>query len=401
MMTDNSFRHYLTVTFSYWAFTITDGAIRMLVVLYFHQLGYSPFQIASLFLFYELFGVITNLLGGWIASRIGLNVTLHLGIGLQVIALSMLAVNEAYLTVPYVMFAQALSGIAKDLNKMSAKSSVKLFASESSAHLFKWVAALTGSKNTLKGAGFFIGAFLLSWIGFQSALLLMAAMLLLVLLATFFLLPRDLGRMKKKIKFTHLFSRSEEINWLSAARFFLFGARDIWFVVGLPVYLSSVMGWSHNQVGTFFALWIIAYGLVQAFAPKLIRRSHHQQGPDGVTAQLWVYLLAGLMLSLAMLVAMNDLTAVYLIFGLVVFAVLFAVNSAIHSYLILHYSQHENVTVDVGFYYMSNAAGRLTGTILSGLLYQYWGLSGCLWVSAVFILVAGLLSVKLPRYINA
>ncbi|MCW8911464.1 MAG: MFS transporter, partial [Gammaproteobacteria bacterium] len=207
---DKSFQHYLTITFSYWAFTITDGAIRMLVVLYFHQLGYDPIQIASLFLFYEFFGVVTNLLGGWIASRTGLNVTLHLGIGLQIVALSMLAVDAVYLTVPYVMFAQALSGIAKDLNKMSAKSSVKLFASKDSGHLFKWVSALTGSKNTLKGAGFFIGGLLLSSFGFQKALLLMSAVLLMVLIASLFLLPHDLGRIKKKVKFIHLFSKNKE-----------------------------------------------------------------------------------------------------------------------------------------------------------------------------------------------
>lgn len=398
MDSNKNLKHYLTVTFSYWTFTITDGAIRMLVVLYFHQLGYSPLQIASLFLFYEFFGVITNLLGGWIASRVGLDFTLHTGIGLQVIALSMLAVNEAYLTVPYVMFAQALSGIAKDLNKMSAKSSVKLFASKGSGHLFKWVSVLTGSKNTLKGAGFFVGAFLLSWLGFQKALLFMSAVLVVVLLLTLVLLPRDLGKIKKKVKFTHLFSRSSDINWLSSARFFLFGARDIWFVVGLPVYMSANMGWSHNQIGSFFALWIIGYGFVQAFAPQLIRHSHHQQGPDGATARSWALMLAGLTLLLALLLDYAALQSVYLVMGLALFGFIFAINSAVHSYLVLHYSQHDNVSIDVGFYYMSNAAGRLTGTILSGLVYQYWGLAGCLWFSTIFILSAGLLSQKLPRY---
>ena len=373
----------------------------MLVVLYFHLLGYSPLQIASQFLFYEFFGVVTNLLGGWIASRIGLNVTLHLGIGLQIVALSMLAVDAVYLTVPYVMFAQALSGIAKDLNKMSAKSSVKLFADQGSGHLFKWVSVLTGSKNTLKGAGFFIGAALLSWVGFQQALLFMSSVLLLVLVATIILLPRDLGRINKKVKLLHLFSKKTAINWLSAARFFLFGARDIWFVVGLPVYMSSTLNWSHNQVGTFFALWIIGYGLVQAFAPGLIRRSHHASGPDGMTAQLWAFVLALLTLILAGLFNTAVYSSLFLIAGLAVFAIVFAINSAIHSFLILHYSDKDNVTLDVGFYYMSNAAGRLCGTILSGVIYQYWGLSGCLWASALFIISACLLSIKLPRYRSA
>ena len=395
---DKNFQHYLTITFSYWAFTITDGAIRMLVVLYFHQLGYDPIQIASLFLFYEFFGVVTNLLGGWIASRTGLNVTLHLGIGLQIVALSMLAVDAVYLTVPYVMFAQALSGIAKDLNKMSAKSSVKLFASKGSGHLFKWVSVLTGSKNTLKGAGFFIGAILLSSFGFQTALLLMSAVLLMVLIATIFLLPRDLGRLKKKVKFIHLFSKKKEINHLSSARFFLFGARDIWFVVGLPVYMSSILDWSHSEIGSFFALWIIGYGLVQAFVPKLIRHTHHDAGPDGKTAQLWAFVLALLTLMLAGLFNTVADSSLFLVVGLAVFGIVFAINSAIHSFLILHYSDEDKVSLDVGFYYMSNAAGRLTGTILSGVIYQYWGLAGCLWMSALFILSASLLSVKLPRY---
>ena len=395
---DKSFQHYLTITFSYWAFTITDGAIRMLVVLYFHQLGYDPIQIASLFLFYELFGVVTNLLGGWIASRTGLNVTLHLGIGLQIVALSMLAVDAVYLTVPYVMFAQALSGIAKDLNKMSAKSGVKLFAGQSSAHLFKWVSVLTGSKNTLKGAGFFIGAILLSSFGFQKALLLMSAVLLMVLIATVILLPRDLGRINKKVKFIHLFSKKTEINWLSSARFFLFGARDIWFVVGLPVFMSSVLKWSHNEIGSFFALWIMVYGLVQAFVPKLIRHTHHNAGPDGMTAHLWALVLAILTVAIAWWFDATADSSVLLISGLVLFAIVVAINSAIHSFLILHYSDKDNVTLDVGFYYMSNAAGRLCGTILSGVIYQYWGLAGCLWASALFIVSACLLSVKLPRY---
>ena len=156
-------RHYLVITAGYWAFTLTDGAIRMLVVLYFHLLGYSPLQVAMLFLFYEFFGVVTNLVGGWLGSRIGLNLTMHIGMALQVLALSMLMAPDAWLGVAYVMAAQALSGIAKDLNKMSAKASIKTLLPDGGGHsrLFHWVAVLTGSKNALKGAGFFLGAALL------------------------------------------------------------------------------------------------------------------------------------------------------------------------------------------------------------------------------------------------
>ena len=108
-------RQYLVITGNYWAFTLTDGALRMLVVLHFHSLGYSPLQIALLFLFYEFFGVVTNLVGGWVGARIGLNRTMNIGLGLQVLALCMLLVPSAMLTVTWVMGAQAISGIAKDL----------------------------------------------------------------------------------------------------------------------------------------------------------------------------------------------------------------------------------------------------------------------------------------------
>ncbi|MGB5777283.1 MAG: organoarsenical effux MFS transporter ArsJ, partial [Sedimenticolaceae bacterium] len=270
---DSGLRNYLVVTGGYWAFTVTDGAIRMLVVLYFHQLGYSPFEVAMLFLFYELFGILTNLVGGWLGARIGLNLTMHIGMALQVVALLMLTVPDAWLSVAYVMAAQALSGIAKDLNKMSAKASVKTLAGGGGeSTLFRYVAVLTGSKNALKGVGFFVGAGLLDAVGFRAALAILAGLLFVVLLFTMALLPRGFGKMKSKPKFTQVFSKRSEINWLSAARFFLFGSRDVWFVVGLPVFLYSVLGWSFTEVGAFFALWVMGYGMVQAAAPRLLRR---------------------------------------------------------------------------------------------------------------------------------
>lgn len=392
--------HYLVVTGGYWAFTITDGAIRMLVVLYFHQLGYSPFEVAMLFLFYEFFGIVTNLVGGWLGARIGLNLTMHIGMGLQVVALLMLTVPDPWLSVAYVMAAQALSGIAKDLNKMSAKASVKAIAKEggqdSESKLFRWVAVLTGSKNALKGAGFFVGAALLQLIGFRGALALLAGLLFLVLLVTAALLPNGVGRMKARAKFTQVFSNTPAINRLSAARFFLFGARDIWFVVALPVYLSAVLGWEHMAIGSFFALWIIGYGAVQASAPRLLRRSHQGRGPTGNTARLGAaaLLLAPAGIALALLQGWDP--AAVLIVGLAVFGLLFALNSAVHSYLILAYADHGRVAMNVGFYYMANAGGRLTGTVLSGVLYQTAGLSGALWASAGFVLLAALLSLRLP-----
>jgi predicted MFS family arabinose efflux permease len=394
---DSNVRNYLVVTGGYWAFTVTDGAIRMLVVLYFHLLGYSPFEVAMLFLFYEFFGIVTNLVGGWLGARIGLNLTMHIGMGMQVVALSMLTVPDAWLSVPYVMAAQALSGIAKDLNKMSAKASVKMLAGDGGeSKLFRWVAALTGSKNALKGAGFFVGAALLEWIGFRGALAVLAGMLLAVLMLTAVLLPKGVGKMKGKPKFTQVFSNKPAINWLSAARFFLFGSRDIWFVVGLPVFLYSVLGWSFTQVGGFIALWVIGYGMVQASAPRLLRHSHHGRGPGGGTARLWAFILAAFPAAIALGLYYGLDPALVIVTGLVLFGVVFAINSAVHSYLILAYSDFDKVSMNVGFYYMANAGGRLVGTVLSGLVYQTQGLTGCLWWSAGFVLAAALLSFRLP-----
>ena len=391
-------RNYLTVTGGYWAFTITDGAIRMLVVLYFHLLGYSPFEVAMLFLFYEFFGIVTNLVGGWLGARIGLNLTMHIGMGMQVIALAMLAVPDAWLSVPYVMFAQALSGIAKDLNKMSAKASVKtLVSSDSSSQLFKWVAILTGSKNALKGGGFFIGAALLQWIGFRAALLVLAGILLGVLIITAILLPSGVGKMKSKPKFSQVFSKVPAINWLSAARFFLFGSRDVWFVVGLPVFLYDVLKWDFMEVGAFLALWVIGYGFIQASAPKLIGRSHHGRGPGGGTARFWAFVLAIFPAGIALGLAWGWPADMVIITGLILFGIVFAINSAVHSYLILAYSSHDKVAMNVGFYYMANAGGRLAGTVLSGWAYQVWGLEGCLWWSTGFVLAAAVLSLALPE----
>ncbi|MCK5727047.1 MAG: organoarsenical effux MFS transporter ArsJ [Thiotrichaceae bacterium] len=390
----NAIKNYITITAGYWGFTLTDGAIRMLVVLYFHSIGYSPFEVASLFLFYEFFGMITNLIGGWAAIRLGLNVTMHMGMALQITALAMLAFADTLLSVAYVMFAQALSGIAKDLNKMSAKASVKtLLASSQDSRLFQWVAILTGSKNTLKGAGFFLGGMLLEVFGFSQALLILAVGLLILLVITMSLLPNNLGKAKNKPKFSQVFSNTPAINWLAAARFFLFASRDIWFVVALPVFLFEHLHWSFTQVGSFIALWIIGYGVIQSISPQIIR--NHQA--SGSTAKWLALLLALVPIGIAVtLMQTNNVTATIII-GLMIFGIVFALNSSFHSYLILAYSHHDKVAMNVGFYYMANAGGRLTGTVISGLAYQSMGLIGCLWVSAGFIIVAGALSMKLPN----
>ncbi len=388
-------RQYLLVTGNYWAFTLTDGALRMLVVLHFHSQGYAPLEIAALFLFYEIFGVVTNLIGGWLGARIGLNRTMNLGLALQVVALLMLTLPASALSVPWVMAAQALSGIAKDLNKMSAKSAIKLLVpDQQQGTLYKWVAILTGSKNALKGVGFFLGGALLVLFGFAGAVLAMAIALAAVWLISLRLLKQDLGRASAKPKFRDLLSKSRAINLLSAARLFLFGARDVWFVIALPVYLSSALGWDFWLVGGFMASWVIGYGLVQSIAPRLTGR---QQVPAGRSAAGWALLLALLpaAIALGMQLAPQSASAV-LIGGLLLFGVVFAINSSLHSYLIVSYAKGDGVSLDVGFYYMSNAMGRLIGTLLSGWVYQQYGLAACLWTSSAFVLLAGLISLGLP-----
>lgn len=394
---NTSVQQYLLVTASYWAFTLTDGALRMLVVLYFHQLGYSPLEVASLFLLYELCGVFTNLFGGWLAAYMGLNSTMRFGLALQILALVMLLIEPSQLSVLYVMVAQAVSGMAKDLNKMSAKSSIKLLVPRGEHRkLYQWVAFLTGSKNTLKGVGFFLGSLLLVTIGFRDSIAVMAASLVVVLLLNFILMRKGLGKAQYKPKFTDLFSKSSAVNNLSAARFFLFASRDIWFVIALPVFLQEQLGWGYTEVGTLLAAWVIAYGFVQSIAP-LITGIRKGKIPDGKTAMIWAFILAIIPLGIAGCLSAQWRTASVLIVGLLCFGAVFAVNSAVHSYLIVAYAKEEGVSLDIGFYYMANAMGRLIGTILSGLIYQNYGLEACLLLATIFILITSLISIALPR----
>ncbi|RTR40495.1 MFS transporter [Shewanella canadensis] len=395
-------RQYLIVTGNYWVFTLTDGALRMLVVLHFHQLGYSPLAIAMLFLFYEIFGVVTNLVGGYLGARLGLNRTMNLGLGLQVLALGMLLLPTSMLTIAWVMAAQGLSGIAKDLNKMSAKSSIKLlvtsgqYGSGEQETLYKWVAGLTGSKNALKGAGFFLGGALLSLFGFTAAIGILAGMLVLIWLFSMVKLKKDLGKAKRKPKFNEIFSKSRSINILSAARLFLFAARDVWFVVALPVYLASKFGWDHYYVGGFLALWVIGYGCVQSIAPSLTGKRQGKT-PDGRSALLWVILLTFIPGLIALALSYDIAPQISLLLGLILFGCVFAINSSLHSYLIVSYASDDGVSLDVGFYYMANAMGRLLGTILSGWVYQVAGLEACLWISSAFLAMTVTISIYLPK----
>ncbi len=381
---------YIAVTAAYWAFMLTDGALRMLVLLHFHTLGFSPVQLAYLFVLYEIAGMVTNLSAGWIAARFGLTSTLYAGLGVQVVALVALAQLDPSwsiaASVAFVMFVQGASGVAKDLAKMSSKSAVKLLAPPEGGGLFRWVAVLTGSKNAVKGVGFLLGAALLATLGFVAAIYTMAAVLAAILLAIIVFMPSGLPKGRKSAKFSEVFSKSANVNWLSAARVFLFGARDVWFVVGIPIYFYAVLSDGTEAgnratfflIGTFMAVWIILYGIVQANTPKLLRAADRGEAALIADARKWAFLLLAVPMVLTVAAVLSPepqmWLTVTLVIGLLVFGALFAVNSALHSYLILAFTKSERVTMDVGFYYMANAGGRLLGTVLSGLSYQVGGL---------------------------
>lgn len=395
-----SARHYLIVTASYWGFTLVDGALRMLVVFHFFRLGYTPFTLAFLFLLYEAAGIAANLAGGYFASRFGIPRMLAIGQTLQIGGLLMLSALDpgwgAALSVAWVVIAQGIAGVAKDLTKTASKSAIKATSAEGSGQLFKWVAWFTGSKNAMKGIGFFLGGLLLDLAGFTHALWLMAALLGVIFIAGLLTLPKQLGKAKSSKTIRELFGKSRGVNLLAAARIFMFGARDVWFVVGLPVFLYAA-GWRFLEVGGFLAAWTIAYGIVQAAAPALVSRSADGLSREVPAARVWAAMLAAvpIVLALAMQTTIGRPDLV-LVTGLALFGLPFAVNSSMHSYLILAYAGSEKAAEDVGFYYAANAAGRLLGIMLSGALYQLAGITGCLVGSAVMLLLCWLITFLLP-----
>lgn len=395
-------RNYLVVTFAYWVFTLTDGALRMLVLLHLHAQGYTPITLAGIFLLYEFFGVTTNFTAGWVGARFGLKSTLWSGLSLQIIATSVLAWQASGLTVPLVLAMQGLSGVAKDLTKMSAKSYVRLLMpgeqatqAERDHSLLHWVAVLTGSKNTLKGVGFFLGGFLLSTWGFQASNLIMAGALLIALIVACWQLPSAMGKTAMAPRLRDVLHADRRIFHLSWARLFLFGARDAWFAIGLPIFLVDQLDWSQAAVGAFLATWVIGYGLVQASAPRLLG-IHGRADARALIRWTLVLLLPIAGLGAFLLAGPAPIwLAAGLIIGLAVFGILFAGNSALHSFLILHFSEDENVSLRVGFYYMANAMGRFLGVLVSGLAYQLGGggtagLLACLGVTLVFLVVSSL-----------
>lgn len=393
-------RNYLIVTASYWGFTLVDGALRMLVLLHFFRLGYSPFTLSFLFLLYEFAGIVANLAGGWLATRFGIPRMLMAGQALQIAGLLMLSALDpgwtAAMSVLWVVMAQGISGLAKDFTKTASKSAIKATSEQGSGQLFKWVAWFTGSKNAMKGLGFFVGGLLLDAIGFKPALWLMAGLIGAVLLGCLSL-PRELGKAKASKSMRELFAKSAGVNLLAAARIFMFGARDVWFVVGLPVFLYA-NSWRFAEVGAFLAAWTIGYGFVQAIAPSLVQRSEDGLSREIPAARLWAALLVAVPVLLALLLMKADVARpdIWIVAGLALFGLPFAVNSSLHSYLILAYAGSKKAAEDVGFYYAANAAGRLIGILLSGALYQAGGMSACLIGSAAMLFVCWAITLLLP-----
>lgn len=409
---------YFFVTAAYWSFMLTDGALRMLVLLRFHEAGFGPLELASLFVIYEAMGVITNLLAGWMAARFGFKMTLFAGLGCQVIALLALGwvpIEHGLITsLIAVAVIQGLAGIAKDLTKTSAKSAVKLLVPDKARSgdggtLFRWVARLTGAKNTIKGIGFFVGAALLGTVGYSTGLWLMALVLLVILLGAILLMPDGLPK-GKAVPLGDAFRTNDLVTRLSLARLFLFASRDAWFVIALPIFLTTLVvdlfGWrsvdAFFAVGGFMASWVIAYGFVQSNAPEWLADSRQDAFAatratlqQGVLLAIVLFVATGLMMGLHQ--AAPGLALLVLLLVLIVFGAVFALNSSLHSFLILAFSGENRVSQDVGLYYMANALGRLLGTVSSGIAYTMGGITMALLFAAIFASIAAVTTLLLPR----
>ncbi|MHC4375235.1 MAG: organoarsenical effux MFS transporter ArsJ [Planctomycetota bacterium] len=390
--------HYLRVSLGYGAFTLTDGALRMLVLLHLHAVGCSPLEIAGILAVYELLGVVTNLAAGGLGARLGLKPLISSGLALQALALGGLALLGEVPALTGLLITQGVSGVAKDLVKTGAKSSVKRLAPDGEGGpLLRWVAWLTGSKNALKGAGFFLGGALLAWVGFVGACWSLAGIVLAGACVALPSLPRLSSKQGRDARRAGV--PSAQIRWLSAARMFLFASRDAWFAVALPLYLRAALGWSLESVGAFLAAWVVAYGFVQASAPRWLG------GRSGGDARRLFACTAGLLAPLAALglaLALELAPSWTVPAGLALYGLVFALCSALHSYLIVAYSEEASVAQRVGFYYSANALGRLGGTLASGALFQWAGsgregLLACLAGSAGCVLLAAALGLPLRR----
>ena len=402
---------FAIISLSYCLFTVTDGALRMIVLLHAFTKGFDAFEVALMFTLYETMGVVTNFLAGVFGALWGIKSTLLVGLCLQVVSIALLyAWDDAFTkeeAIVFVTAAQGLSGVAKDLVKLGGKSVTKLVTpDEKQSQLFKLVSFITGLKNSLKGAGYFVGAALLA-ASYNLALAVLIGLVVLAMPWAALRLSSDLGTTRKEnVTLEAIFKKNHNVNTLSLARMFLFGSRDLWFEVPLPFFLRSAdgFGWPREAVGAFLAGYIILYGQLQSWSPQAVLSPLGQDPPNKYSAALWAWLLLPVTVALAATLQFSapfverDVDAMIALLTALValFAVVFAVNSAVHSYLIVKYSEGDKVAMNVGFYYMANAAGRLVGTLVSGALYAYsgdtrtQGLAHCFWTSAGFVVVASL-----------
>ncbi|MCR9247010.1 MAG: organoarsenical effux MFS transporter ArsJ [bacterium] len=394
---------FLVVTGCYWAFTLSDGALRMLVLLHLHAQGQTAWGLALLLLPYEIAGVFTNLAGGFLGARFGLKPLLVTGLLLQAVACQMLAVDSEDLTLGWVMLTQVLSGVAKDFAKTASKSYVRKLAPDAKAGaLFRAVAVLTGSKNAIKGFGFFVGGALLATLGFQSTNVAIAVALTGMTALALALLPRVPGTPDKAV--TSVFAHDSAVNWLAAARLFLFGSRDAWFAIALPLFLTTIWHWQSSGVGGFLAVWVIGYGLVQSLAPQLTRTDQLAAGMRR-TLTMTLALLVPIAMTVVALAteAWADWQREIVLGGLLLYGAVFALCSSLHSWLVVALAGADTVVERVGFYYAANAAGRLVGLLLSGWLYDAWGgdadglLATLVAASVAVLLAAGMLAPTLRR----
>ncbi|CAM9245362.1 unnamed protein product [Scytosiphon promiscuus] len=418
-------RNLYTAAMSYNGYTVTDGALRLIVLLHAADLGFNAIEIAFMFSAYEVAGVFTNLFGGVAGSKYGLRCTLLTSLTLQIACLAALTQTEPILgdlkeatpgstryleATIYITAWQALAGVAKDLMKLTGKATPKLVTKEGAeGRLFQLVAWLTGMKNALKGFGSFLGALLVAQIGYVDSLWILVGICGIFVPVGIFGMDRGLGVSPgKNIDWKSLFSKGRNVNVLSAARFFLFGSRDVWFEIGLPLFLRVELGWKRELVGLILAGYIVIYGNLQAASTKLYKNADGtSRQPTGAAAYKWAAycslapLITGIATYFTHKVAESDLaTALVLITGVVAFAAMFAVNSSVHSYLIVSYSNKDKVAMDLGFYYMANAMGRLVGVLVGGFLYHYtsddFGLSMCLIVACPFLVAAAAIAYRLP-----
>lgn len=381
-------RGFWLVTACYQAFTLSDGALRMLVLLHLGAEGRAPLALALALLPYEVAGVVTNVLGGWLGARFGLKPTLIAGLLAQSAACALLAAEPTARAYALLAFAQCLSGVAKDLAKTSAKSYVRRLApaDAGAAPLFRLVAWLTGSKNAVKGAGYFVGGALLATAGFGATNAAIAALLGGAAVVAALRLPAIPGKPRATVG--DVVRQPAAVRWLAVSRTFLFGARDVWFAVALPMFLVSAAGLSSASVGACLSAWIVVYGFVQSAAPRLTGAREPAAGARlaAIAATLLAAPLAGLVAALDVpAVAAAPLWPLALGFG--AFGALFAVVSSLHSWLVVAVAGAEDTAERVGFYYAANSVGRLAGTLASGWLYgmaatPVAGLQACLIAAA-------------------